>query len=148
VAAAVTVTLDPDGGGTTRLDYVADAEIGGAIAGVGQRLLAGVAKKTAQEFFAAVDAALTGTIAVGVGPAGPPVPPARGPEPVEAAAREAAPGQESPPAPAPAWIAPSAAPGVQVRQGGAVWAVVTATWSGGAIALAGVTLGWLIGRRR
>ncbi len=47
-----------DGG--TRLTYDADALIGGMIGGVGQRMLAGVAKKTAGEFFAAVDDVLTG----------------------------------------------------------------------------------------
>ena len=39
----------------------ADAEVGGVIAGVGQRMLAAVAKKTAGEFFAAIDDVLTGT---------------------------------------------------------------------------------------
>ena len=37
--------------GTTLLTYEADAVIGGMIGGVGQRVLAGVAKKTAAEFF-------------------------------------------------------------------------------------------------
>ena len=46
--------------GATRLTYDADAVIGGMIGGVGQRMLAGVAKKTAGEFFAAVDDVLTG----------------------------------------------------------------------------------------
>ena len=39
----------------TRIDYDADAVVGGMIGGVGQRVLAGVAKKTAGEFFAAVE---------------------------------------------------------------------------------------------
>jgi carbon monoxide dehydrogenase subunit G len=46
--------------GSTRLAYDADAVVGGMIGGVGQRMLAGVAKKTAGEFFAAVDDVLTG----------------------------------------------------------------------------------------
>ena len=46
--------------GATRLTYDADAVVGGMIGGVGQRMLAGVAKKTAGEFFAAVDDVLTG----------------------------------------------------------------------------------------
>lgn len=51
-----------DGGedGTTTLTYDADAVVGGMVGGVGQRVLTGVAKKTAAEFFAAVDGVLTG----------------------------------------------------------------------------------------
>ena len=58
--ADVRVTLADAGGGTTRLDYDADAVVGGMIGGVGQRVLTGVAKKTAGEFFKAVDDVLTG----------------------------------------------------------------------------------------
>jgi uncharacterized protein len=59
VSADVRVTLDPapDGGGTL-LKYAADATVGGAVGGVGQRVLSGVARKTATQFFAAVDAHL------------------------------------------------------------------------------------------
>jgi uncharacterized protein len=46
--------------GVTRLDYDADAVVGGMIGGVGQRVLSGVAKKTAGEFFQAVEDVLTG----------------------------------------------------------------------------------------
>ncbi len=46
--------------GSTRLTYDADAVVGGMVAGVGQRMLVAVAKKTAGEFFAAVDDVLTG----------------------------------------------------------------------------------------
>src|SRR5215216_2437896 len=48
------------GDGTTVLSYDADAIVGGMIGGVGQRILTGVAKKTANEFFQAVDDALSG----------------------------------------------------------------------------------------
>jgi uncharacterized protein len=48
--------------GATRLTYDADAVVGGMIGGVGQRMLASVAKKTAGEFFAAVDDVLTGKV--------------------------------------------------------------------------------------
>jgi carbon monoxide dehydrogenase subunit G len=68
VSASVLVSLaesdEPDGSRTT-LTYDADAVVGGMIAGVGQRMLAAVAKRTAGEFFSAVDAVLTGTAAVG-----------------------------------------------------------------------------------
>lgn len=60
VSADVTVELSPGDDGTTELTYDADAVVGGMIGGVGQRLLAGVAKRTAGEFFTAVDQVLTG----------------------------------------------------------------------------------------
>lgn len=71
VSADVWVTLSDSGSGgnagsngeavgTTTLTYDADAIVGGMIGGVGQRMLTGVAKKTAGEFFAAVDDVLTG----------------------------------------------------------------------------------------
>lgn len=46
--------------GATLLRYDADAVVGGPVGGVGQRVLTGVAKKTAGEFFRAVDDVLTG----------------------------------------------------------------------------------------
>jgi uncharacterized protein len=62
VSADVSVRLSEQDG-VTVLDYDADAVVGGMIGGVGQRMLAGVAKKLAGEFFADVDAVLTGTAA-------------------------------------------------------------------------------------
>ncbi|MDQ1720793.1 MAG: uncharacterized protein QOI26_527 [Pseudonocardiales bacterium] len=59
VSADVTVTLTEAGEGT-RVGYDADAVIGGVIGGVGQRMLIGVAKKLAGEFFSGVDDVLTG----------------------------------------------------------------------------------------
>ena len=56
VRVALAETLD----GATRLTYDADAVVGGMVAGVGQRMLVAVAKKTAGEFFKAVDDVLTG----------------------------------------------------------------------------------------
>src|SRR5918994_5158667 len=60
VSADVKVRLADGGDGTTVLSYDADAIVGGMIGGVGQRILTGVAKKTANEFFSAVDDVLTG----------------------------------------------------------------------------------------
>lgn len=57
IEATVRVRLSANGDGT-RVDYDADAVVGGMIAGVGQRMLAGVTRKTAGEFFAAVESAL------------------------------------------------------------------------------------------
>lgn len=60
IDATAKITLSPNGGGVTHLDYDADAVVGGAIGGVGQRMLTGVARKLAGEFFTAVDHELTG----------------------------------------------------------------------------------------
>jgi uncharacterized protein len=62
VSADVTVELSPGDNGTTELSYDADAVVGGMIGGVGQRLLTGVAKRTAGDFFTAVDQVLTGEV--------------------------------------------------------------------------------------
>jgi carbon monoxide dehydrogenase subunit G len=62
VSAVARVSLaDADGGGTL-LRYDADATVGGVIGGVGQRMLTGVARRTADEFFAAVDRALSAPV--------------------------------------------------------------------------------------
>ena len=53
------MTLLPEAGGT-RLRATANAQIGGAIAGVGQRMIEGVAKSMAREFFASIDRELAG----------------------------------------------------------------------------------------
>ena len=53
------VRLTSENGGT-RLTYEAEADIGGKIASVGGRLIQGVAKKTADDFFAAFGRVLTG----------------------------------------------------------------------------------------
>ena len=60
VAADVTVKLSPGDNGTTVIAYDADTVVGGMIGGVGQRLLTTVAKRTAGEFFTAVEQVLTG----------------------------------------------------------------------------------------
>jgi carbon monoxide dehydrogenase subunit G len=59
IHAEVQITLTAEGTGTL-LTYDADAVVGGVIAGVGQRVLGGVAKKTAGEFFKSVDRYLSG----------------------------------------------------------------------------------------
>ena len=62
VNADVSVHLS-DQGSTTLIDYDADAVVGGMIGGVGQRVLGGVAKKTAGEFFSAVEGVVAGAAA-------------------------------------------------------------------------------------
>src|SRR6478672_10843305 len=70
VSADVKVLLEESPTGGTALTYDADAVVGGAIGGVGQRMLTGVAKKMAGQFFTAVDNDIAGVrVAVPV-PAG------------------------------------------------------------------------------
>ena len=73
VTADVTVTLSKGDNGTTVIAYDADTVVGGMIGGVGQRLLTTVAKRTAGEFFTAVEEVLAGggvEAAAGAGTAG------------------------------------------------------------------------------
>jgi uncharacterized protein len=118
VDATVRVRLSESDGGT-QVDYDADATVGGMIGGVGQRMLASVGRRTAGEFFSAVEHAL-------VAPA-------------------AAPSPATVPVSAAAGVAP--APAYAVRSGSEAWALTTAFGAGGVIALAGVALGWALGRR-
>jgi carbon monoxide dehydrogenase subunit G len=67
VRATVTISLAPSADGTT-LTYSADAVVGGPVAGVGQRMISGVAKRMAAQFFTAIDAELTGTAPAAVEP--------------------------------------------------------------------------------
>jgi carbon monoxide dehydrogenase subunit G len=57
IAATVTVDLAESPAGTT-LSYDADAVVGGMVAGVGQRMLAGVARRMAEEFLANIERAV------------------------------------------------------------------------------------------
>jgi len=128
VSADVRVTLAEADGGATRLDYDADAVVGGVIGGVGQRMLAGVAKKTAGEFFSAVDDVLTGRAAA---PAGAP----------QAAGVPTAAGI---PVPAVAPVGTVFTAPQQPRQPVPVMVILTAAVVGALIAFAGVLLGWAI----
>jgi uncharacterized protein len=66
IDADVKVRLTPSPAGGTELSYDADASVGGAIGGVGQRMLAGVTKKMAGQFFSALDRDIAGErVAVG-----------------------------------------------------------------------------------
>jgi uncharacterized protein len=67
VEAVARIRLAPGQDGTTTVAYDADAVVGGMVGGVGQRVLAGVAGRTAGEFFAAVDEVLTGAVPAEVG---------------------------------------------------------------------------------
>ena len=131
LSADVLVRLAAHGDGSTTVTYDADAIVGGMIGGVGQRMLTGVAKKTAGEFFAAVDDVITGKVApIGAAPAAAaPGAPAMAGEAEQPRVYEA-PG-------APAAVAPTATSFVQGAVVGAVAALV------------GVLVGgWIAGRRR
>jgi uncharacterized protein len=117
VEATVRVRLSEADGGT-RVDYDADATVGGMIGGVGQRMLASVGRRTAGEFFSAVELAITR--------------PAPAEEPAAGAPVAAA-------APRPVYAGGTAPPDS--------WAMATAFGTGGLVALAGVALGWAIARR-
>jgi uncharacterized protein len=130
VDARVDVTLAAAGDSTTTLSYDADATVGGMIGGVGQRMLSGVARKTAGEFFSAVDDVLSGRAVTDIGPAEPAGSGATSPTAaaVEGSAVYEAPG---------AGTAPGRRPGFAE---GAVFGAVAA--------LAGALVGgWLAGRR-
>ena len=129
VSADVRVKLTDAGGGTTSLSYDADAIVGGMIGGVGQRMLTGVAKKTAGEFFAAVDDVLNGRAAA--------------PAAASTTGTAAASGKEGA-AQQTVFEAPGATAALQSPGGFVPGALV-----GAAAALIGVVVGgWLSGRRR
>jgi uncharacterized protein len=128
VSADVKVTLAAGPADTTVLSYDADAIVGGMIGGVGQRMLSGVAKKTAGEFFTNVDAVLTGA-QVAEAPAGV----AAGADQTDAPATQ--PG---------VFMAPAASRDRGIRTGFPSGVVV-----GALAALAGAVIGgWLSSRRR
>ena len=145
VSADVLMRLAPSATGGTDLTYDADAVVGGTIGGVGQRMLNGVAKKMAGQFFAAVDADIAsgGAIVVPDGDlvgAGAAVSAASGAAPVtvDSSGARVFPGKAAAPA------GGGAGAGLGLNQGAAylIGALV-----GGALALAGVALGARIARR-
>ena len=139
IGAEVFVTLAHGVDGGTELTYEADAVVGGMIGGVGQRMLTGVSKRMAGEFFGNVDAVLAGApVALPVGLPGEGPPPPSVPPSVPPAGAPMAAGQ--------VFTAPAAAPsaGAMGGQGFLLGVVV-----GAAAALAGALVGgWLAGRGR
>ncbi|MGH1562095.1 SRPBCC family protein [Mumia sp. DW29H23] len=137
VAADVAVRFSDRGDGTTGVAYDADAVVGGMIGGVGQRMLTAVSKRMAGEFFGAVDDAIAYRATGGV-PADS-VPSADGtpsPAPAESTGGAPAVGQRFT---APAAPARAAA--------GAHEDFLRGVVVGGALVLAGVLVGGLLGRR-
>ncbi|OLE27926.1 MAG: hypothetical protein AUG49_03825 [Catenulispora sp. 13_1_20CM_3_70_7] len=123
VSAECRMLLVDEADGHTRVEYDADAVVGGVVGGVGQRMLGGVARKLAGQFFSGMDGVLVGEEAPASAQA----------RPVEAAAPEAA-------RYVPAGAAGAPAPGTA--------AITSATLAGAAAALGGVVLGWTMGRSR
>jgi carbon monoxide dehydrogenase subunit G len=126
VRATVTINLEPDGDGTV-LTYSADAVVGGPVAGVGQRMIAGVAKRMAAQFFGAIDDELTGAVV-----------------PISAAPSAAA--AAAPAAPAgPQVFAGKAATAAPL--GGDIRSLLVGAAGGAALTLLGVLVGFRLGRR-
>ncbi|WP_436692150.1 SRPBCC family protein [Geodermatophilus sp. CPCC 205506] len=145
--ATVTIELEPADAGTTTLSYSADAVIGGPVAGVGQRMITGVAKRMAGQFFTAIDDELTGVVA--------PVPAAVSAGAGAGAGAGAAAGAEA--RPSAAAVSDTAAPAPQVFAGRAaapstapsdVRTLAVGALGGAGLTLLGVLVGWLLGRRR
>jgi hypothetical protein len=129
VDATVRVSLAEDGGGT-RLEYDADAIVGGMVGGVGQRMLTGVSKKMAAQFFGSVEAVLTG-----VAPAAVPAGVVSAPTAAPAATR------------ADVFRAPVPAGGGMEDLKVPFWIVLAGVGAGAFWALVGVLVGWRIARR-
>jgi carbon monoxide dehydrogenase subunit G len=128
IDATVAVRFSEEGG-ATRIEYDADAVVGGMVGGVGQRMLTSVSKRMAAEFFGNVARALE--IGVPAEPA-----PAAQPGTAEAAASGEKSGM---PAVYAAPARPGVAPSDDFTKGVAV---------GAGLVLLGVFAGGLLGRRR
>ena len=120
----------PVAAGGTELTYDADASVGGVIGGVGQRMLAGVTKKMAGQFFAAVDADISGV---------------RAARPERSRGRRRRRQHPAYPVRAPAPVSYAGRPAPAAPFAGRDFALGVVT--GGAVALVGVVVGWAIGRR-
>lgn len=130
IAVDVQVAFKDLGNGTTQIDYDADAVVGGMIGGVGQRMLTSVSKRISNEFFGNVNKVLTGQMPVEAAPATAPS------EGAPAAAGEAVAAPKTYGVPA---AAPSVGDGQDLLKGLVLGAV---------IALIGVAVGAIAGRRR
>jgi uncharacterized protein len=146
VSTSVQVRLADTAGGTTELSYDADAVIGGMIAGVGQRMLSSIARRMAAEFFSSVDQVLAGggvVVSSAVVPAST-VPASTVPASTVPASTVPASTGRVPAAPQPSvYLAPASSSAAAPTAAGFVRGMLV----GAAVALAGVAVGRLIGRR-
>ncbi|SOE03798.1 SRPBCC family protein [Blastococcus haudaquaticus] len=135
--ATVTINLEPTDGGKTNLTYSADAVIGGPVAGVGQRMITGVAKRMAGQFFKAIDDELTGKA----------VPVAAAPSAAAAQTSDASLVVGGAPiAAAPTVFAGKAS--VPAGTSGDAQTLLLGALGGAVLTLIGVLVGYLLGRRR
>ena len=133
VRATVTIELAPDGDSATALTYSADAVVGGPVAGVGQRMITGVAKRMAAQFFTAVDAELAGAGVPAV---------AAEPRPSAAAVSRTDVGA---PAPQPQVFTGRA--GVPAGTSGDLRTLALGAAGGSLLTLIGLAVGYVLGRR-
>ena len=137
ISADIRVRMAESEDGGTDIAWAADASVGGAIGGVGQRMLQGVARKMASQFFAAIDADIASGGAVPEAPAGvlggADAPDAAGGPAAAAGAAPLGHTVHRPPAPAAAAGSPTT--------------LLAAAVIGALIALAGVLLGVLARRK-
>ncbi|GAA2886675.1 hypothetical protein GCM10010517_50450 [Streptosporangium fragile] len=161
VDATVEVRLSEVEGGT-RVDYDAEAVVGGMIGGVGQRMLTSVAKKTAGEFFSAVESHLASAYAGEIPVPAEPVPAGAVPGGAAAAGLAVTPGPAAVTEPAAATgpaaaRAPEAArpvraahvferPAPPPKPGVPPWSLLAAFGMGAGVALGSAVIGWLLGR--
>jgi hypothetical protein len=139
--------------GGTRVDYDAEAVIGGMIGGVGQRMLSSVAKKTAKDFFAAIESHLVlNETAVPVQAA--PLPAVTAPAvPVLDGAAAGGPSVTAPASPGVPGTAGHTGtaqvferPAKQPRPGVPAWSLLAGFGMGAGVALGSAVIGWLLGR--
>lgn len=139
VDADVLVRLSPGEGGGTDLDWTADAVVGGAVGGVGQRMLSSVARRLADQFFTNIERDLASAAPEGADGA---AAPSSGGGSADGAAGMTSPG--APGAGAPPDGSAGTASGPPVRANAASAAAsgqVLPMLVGAAVALAGVVLG-------
>ncbi|CAN5311162.1 hypothetical protein BH18ACT9_BH18ACT9_12720 [soil metagenome] len=141
IGADVEVRLEDAPSGGTTLTYEADATVGGMIGGVGQRMLTGVSKKMAEEFFRNVDSVLASGGSAGLPGEGAAANHPGGPGPSTAAT----PSSVRPAGSAAGTVFTAPAP-LAGTSGGPGFVVGVAV--GAAAALAGAVVGaWIAGRR-
>jgi carbon monoxide dehydrogenase subunit G len=130
VDATVNVSFSEAEPGVTKIDYEADAVVGGMVGGVGQRMLTSVSKRMAGEFFGNV------ANAIGQGPA-----PAEGAQPAAAGT----PAEAAAPAAGQTFAAPAKASRAGVSsQDDLLKGIVI----GAGLVVLGVVVGSIFGRRR
>lgn len=135
ISTTVDVNLAPAEGGGTSITYEADALVGGPIGGVGQRMLAGVARKMAGQMFKALDADIAGERPSQPAPAAAGAASGSGAAVAQAGERHTG------------VYAGSAAAGAAGGSGPGGPGFVPGALFGAGVALAGVLVGWLIGGR-